>query len=56
LRDQFAETLKRRLTGELTDRDSTQEEIVKALRQQLSEQEVTHLQEILKDYRPGQDQ
>jgi hypothetical protein len=56
LRDHFTETLKRRLTGELTDRESAQEEIVRALREQLSEQEVSHLQEVLKDYRPGRDE
>jgi hypothetical protein len=55
LRDHFTETLKRRLTGELMDRESAQGEIVKALRQQLSEQEVSHLQDVLKDYRPGRE-
>jgi len=56
LRDQCTEILKRRLTGELADRESAQEEILRALRQQLSEQEVNHLQEVLKDYRPGRDE
>lgn len=56
LRDHFTEILKRRLTGELADRESAQEEILKALHQQLSQQEVSHLQEALKDYRPGRDE
>ncbi len=55
LQQQFTETIAHRLTGQLPDRDSAQQEILRILRQQLSEKEVELLQQALRDYRPGQD-
>jgi len=56
MRDQFTRILTRRLTGQLPDRDSTEQEILKTCRQFLNEQEVSRLQEALKDFRPNRDE
>jgi hypothetical protein len=52
----FAEILARRLTGDLPDRASAQKEILKICRQHLNDQEVSRLQDALKDFRPNRDE
>src|SRR5205807_2236072 len=56
LQDQSTEIFKRRLTGQLPDGSSPREEILKILRQHLSEKEVSVLEEALKDFRPNRDE
>jgi hypothetical protein len=56
MQEQFTKVLTRRLTGELPDRNSTEQEILKICRQNLNEQDVSRLQEALKDFRPNKDE
>ncbi len=51
----FGEAIKRRLTGELPDRSSTEAEVLKVCRQQLTQEQVEAVQTALKDYHPGRD-
>ena len=55
LLEQTTGIITRRLTGELFDRSSAENEILKVLRQELGDQDASRLEQALKDYRPGND-
>lgn len=46
----------RRLTGQLSDRNTTKEEVLKVLGQYFDIAEIRHFEDALKDFRPAQDQ
>jgi hypothetical protein len=56
LQHQISQILQRRLTGQLPDRASAEQEIVRILREHLSGGAGELLQEALKDYRPTHDE
>jgi hypothetical protein len=51
----FGEAIKRRLIGDLPDRSSTEAEVLKVCRRQLSREQVEAVQIALKDYQPRRD-
>jgi hypothetical protein len=51
----FSDAIKRRLTGELPDRSSTEAEVLKVCRQQLSKEDVEAVQTALKNFHPNRD-
>jgi hypothetical protein len=56
LEAQLARVIARRLTGQLPDRSTTEEEVLKVFRQLFNEKEVSLLQDALKDFRPTRDE
>jgi hypothetical protein len=56
LQDGFTDAIRLRLTGELPDRSSAEEAVLKVCRQQLTANDIAILRNALKDFHPGRDE